>query len=242
MSLLAVERIKLFSVRSTWWCMLLTIALPIGLAALVAGYADRLDVRSTQAGYQFGMMVVLVLATLSITTEYRFSTIRATFLAVPNRIAALAAKTGLIAALAFVLGEAVSFGSWAIAKAMRPEAALPLGDAETMRMVAGVGVVFAISAVLAVAVGALLRQTAGAVALLLVWSLLLEQLTMLIPNIGSDINNWMPFVAADFFLTGGGPFSNPNVPYGPWGALAYFAAITLGVWLVAAFVLRKRDA
>lgn len=241
MSLLAVERIKLFSVRSTWWCMLLAIALPVALSALVATNADRIDVQSTQVGYQFGMMVVLVLAALSITTEYRFSTIRATFLAVPNRVAALAAKTGLVAVLALVLGEVVAFGSWAMAKALRPEVALALDNSDTQRLVAGVGLVFAISAVLAVAIGALLRQTAGAVALLLVWSLLLEQLIVLIPDIGSDIHDWMPFVAADFFLQGGGPLSG-DAPYGPWGALGYFAAITLGVWLVAAFVVRSRDA
>ena len=241
MSLLAVERIKLFSVRSTWWCMLLAIALPVALSALVATNADRIDVLSTQAGYQFGLMVVLVLAALSITTEYRFSTIRATFLAVPNRIVALTAKTALIAALAFVLGEVVAFGSWATAKVLRPEIALALEDSSTVRLVAGIGVVFAISAVLAVAVGALVRQTAGAVALLLVWSLLVEQLVLLIPNIGADINNWMPFVAADHFLKGGGPLPT-DMPYGPWGGLAYFAAVTLGVWLVAAFVVRSRDA
>ncbi|MFC7342617.1 hypothetical protein [Saccharopolyspora griseoalba] len=241
MSLLAVERIKLFSVRSTWWCMLLAIALPVGLSALVATNADRVDVSSTQAGYQFGLMVMLVLAALSITTEYRFSTIRATFLAVPNRVVALAAKTALVAGLGFLLGEVVAFGSWAVAKVLRPEVALALDDSESVRLVAGVGAVFAISAVLAVAVGALVRQTAGAVALLLVWSLLVEQLVLLIPNIGTDINNWMPFVAADQFLRGGGPMPT-DLPYGPWGGLAYFAAITLGVWLVAALVVRNRDA
>ena len=34
MSLIQVERIKLFSTRSPWWCMIVAAVLSIGLAAL----------------------------------------------------------------------------------------------------------------------------------------------------------------------------------------------------------------
>ncbi|MER7013050.1 hypothetical protein ABT324_16645 [Saccharopolyspora sp. NPDC000359] len=238
MTLLAVERIKLFSTRSAWWCSALALALSIGFAGLFASQLDTMSVSMTQVGYQFGLMVVLVLAALSITTEYRFGTVRATFLAVPNRTAAMVAKTALVALVAFVLGEIAGFGSWGVSTVLASEADLALRTADDWRIVAGVGLVFALGAVLAVAVGALLRQTAGAVTLLLIWSLLVESLVGLIPEIGETIQQWMPFNHASNFLTDGAL----QMPLGPWGSLGYFAAVVLAVWVVSLVVVRRRDA
>lgn len=241
MTLLAVERMKLFSTRSPWWCMFLALALPIGFTALIAAYSDGIALSTTQFGYQFGLMVMLVLAALAITTEYRFGTIRATFQAVPNRTAVLLAKTGVVAVLALIIGEVVAFGSWGVAKLLHPSSDLAITTAEQWRQVAGVGPVFAFSAVLAVGVGMLLRQTAGAVTLLLLWSLLVESLIAMIPEIGPTAQQWMPFVMADHFLSGGGNMA-VEMPLGPWGALAYFAAVTVGVWVIGLVVTHRRDA
>ncbi|MBB5154398.1 hypothetical protein [Saccharopolyspora phatthalungensis] len=241
MTLLAVERIKLFSTRSPWWCTFLALALSIGFTTLFASQVDdRMSLRMTQVGYQFGLMVVLVLAALSITTEYRFGTIRATFQAVPNRTAALLAKTVVVAVVALLIGELAAFGSWGVAKVLAPGADLAFGTAGDWRQVAGVGLVFAIGAVLAVAVGALLRQTAGAVTLLLIWSLLVENLVGLIPEIGADVQKWMPFTAANHFLSG--TDGAGDMPFGPWGALGYFTAVAVGLWVIALIIVRRRDA
>ncbi|MER7077556.1 ABC-2 type transport system permease protein [Saccharopolyspora kobensis] len=242
MTLLAVERIKLFSTRSAWWCAALALALTIGFAGLFASQLDAISLGMTQAGYQFGLMVVLVLAALSITTEYRFGTIRATFLAVPNRTAALAAKTVLVALVALVIGELSAFGSWAVAKVLAPASDLALTTADDWRIVAGVGLVFALGAVLAVAVGALLRQTAGAVTLLLIWSLLVEGLVGLIPGIGETVQKWMPFNHASNFLSGTPADGAASMPLGPWGSLGYFAAVVLAIWVIALVVVQRRDA
>ena len=48
-------------------------------------------------GVGLGMSIFMVLAALSVTTEYRFGTIRNTFLATPRRPMVLAAKTVLLA-------------------------------------------------------------------------------------------------------------------------------------------------
>lgn len=241
MTLLAVERIKLFSTRSPWWCAIISLALTIGFAALFASQlGDEMPVAMTQVGHTFGLMVMLVLAALSITTEYRFSTIRATFQAVPNRTAALLSKTVVVAAVALVIGELAAFGSWAVSALIAPGADLSISTADAWRNVAGVGPVFALGAVLAVAVGALLRQTAGAVTVLLLWSLLVENLIGLIPRIGEDVRKWMPFVAVDHFLSGSS--DSIDMPYSPWFGLAYFALIAIGLWVVALIIIQRRDA
>ncbi|GAA2816064.1 hypothetical protein [Saccharopolyspora taberi] len=241
MTLLAVERIKLFSTRSPWWCAALALGLTIGFAGLFANYADFATVSMSQQGSQFGLMVVMVMAALAVTTEYRFGTIRATFQAVPNRTAALLAKTGVVAALALVIGEVAGFGSWAVTKLFSPAGDLALDSAEDLRLVAGVGLVYALGAVIAVAVGALVRQSAGAVTILILWPTLIEGLVSAIPSVGPEIRRWLPFNASNHFLSEGG-MGAMDMPFGPWGSLLYFAAVSIGLLVIGLAVTNRRDA
>jgi ABC-2 type transport system permease protein len=256
MTLLAVERIKLFTTRSPWWCALIALALTIGFTALVVGNSSDegapATVSSTQFAHSFGMAVIMVLAALAVTTEYRFGTIRTTFQAVPNRTAALLAKTTVVATLALVVGELSAFGSWAIGKLLKPNADLALNSSADWINVAGVGLLYALAAIIAVAVGIFIRHSAGAIALLLIYMLAVENLVQLIPTVGPKIFQWMPFNVADKFLTGdglsnagraagdGAPVSTATL--GQWWALAYFAAIAIALLIGAITVAKRRDA
>jgi ABC-2 type transport system permease protein len=172
MTLLAMERIKLVSTRSPWWCTASALALVIGMTVMLAATSDGpIQIGMTGFFLQFGVMVMLVMAAVSVTTEYRYSTIRTTFQAVPNRTAALLAKTAVVGFVSGLVGLAASFGAWGTAWLIRPESDLAITTADEWRAVAGAGLVFALAAVLAVAVGIMVRHTAGAVALLLVWAL-----------------------------------------------------------------------
>jgi ABC-2 type transport system permease protein len=253
MTLLAVERIKLFTTRSPLWCTLAALAVTIGFAALIAGVdtENPETIASTQFGYNFGLMVIMVMAVLAITTEYRFGTIRATFQAIPNRTAALLAKTGVVAVFAGLIGEAAAFGSVGIAKLVRSSADLGINTAYEWRAVAGVGLVYALTAVVAVAVGTLIRHSAGAVSLMLIYALLVESLVALIPKVGDDIQHWMPFYVADKFITGDPDPSSRLVTQGPppsaaelspWWSLAYFAGFALLMLVIALVTTNKRDA
>ncbi len=239
MALLAVERIKLFSTRSSWWCLVLALALTSGFAGMLAGFSEvTVTVPMTQSGTQLGLMVVMVMAALAITTEYRFGTIRASFQAIPNRFAVLLAKAVVVTALALALGLLVAFSSLAVSAVLSTDSQLALTNAEQWRQVAGVGPVFAVAAIMALAVGTLVRQTAGAVTILLVWSMLVESLVALIPEIGANIQQWLPFTALDRFL---GP-GMADAPLGPWGSLCYVLGVAVALWIVAAVVAHRRDA
>ena len=253
MALLTVERIKLFSTRSPWWCMVLAVVLTVGFTVLLvanAGDALPLTVSTTQLAHNFGLVVVMVMAALAITTEYRFGTIRATFQAVPNRTAVLVSKTVVVAALSGVVGEIVAFACWGVARLVKPDANLALQTADDWRNVAGVGLVYAGGAVLALGVGLLVRQTAAAVAAILVWSLLVESLVALIPTIGVKIQAWLPFINASHFLdgdqaaAGGGPPGAGAIDYamGPWVSLLYFAGIAVAVLVIGIVSANVRDA
>ena len=64
----------------------------------------------TQFGVGLGQMVIMVMAALAVTTEYRFGTIRTSFQAVPQRAALLLNKTIVVATLAAVVGLVASLG------------------------------------------------------------------------------------------------------------------------------------
>ncbi|HVX46294.1 MAG TPA: hypothetical protein VHC49_20550 [Mycobacteriales bacterium] len=251
MTLMTVERIKLFSTRSPWWCIGLTAALCIGMASLVAAtsHTYQMNVVVTQSFYSFGMTIIMVMAILAVTTEYRFSTIRSTFLAVPGRTRVLLAKAGLVSAISAVVGEVCAFGAWGISKAILPSAPLGLSTSADWRTVAGVGLIYGLAALMAIGVGLLVRQSAGAITLVLVYSLLVENLFPAIPRIGEPVHRLMPFVNADHFLRGGQVLPDDNGPplakgmhYGPVGGLLYFAAWAIVLLAVGLYVANKRDA
>jgi len=252
-ALLAAERIKLVSTRSPWWCGALAIVLVIGMTAVIAATAGSeagpMPFALTRVFVQFGMVIVMVLAAVAVTTEYRFSTIRTTFQAVPHRTAAMLAKTMVVGLVAALIGLVASFGAWGIAWLIRPNDGLGLATAVEWRSVAGAALVYLLAAVLAISVGILVRQTAGAVSLLLVWALLAENLVALIPNVGDDIQRWLPFINANHFLTDGLPGSEQagppavasGMPFGPWGSLVYVAVVA-AVLLTVSLVVNRRDA
>lgn len=252
MTLLAVERIKLFSTRSPWWCIALVVAFGVGFAALAAAFTNEqfpLSPQSAQGGATFGQYVIMVMAAIAVTTEYRFGTIRATFAAVPSRTAVLLSKTAVLALLAGTVGLISAFASWGVATLIAPGVDLGIDTAQEWRGVAGVALVFAASAVLAVAVGILVRQTAAAVALLLVWALVVENVLTFLPRIGDDIAPWLPFANGNNFLTAGDDVASGaafgftvDYPFGPWGSLGYFLAVALGLLVISFVVAQRRDA
>jgi ABC-2 type transport system permease protein len=252
-TLLAVERIKLFSTRSPWWCTAIALAVTVGFGALFVTSSPAgtpVTVAGTQLGYSFGLVVVMVMAALAVTTEYRFGTIRATFQAIPNRTAVLLAKAALVAVLAGGIGELTAFGSWGAGVLLRPAANLAIDTPFEWRTVAGTGLVYAIAGVMAVAVGILIRQSAGAIAGVVIYTELVENLIQLVPNLGPKIHKWLPFNVGQQFLTG-----NPDVvvrqtdgpgpsdaTLSPLWALAYFTAFAAVLLIAALVVANKRDA
>ena len=122
-----------------------------------------------------------------------------------------------------------------------PGADLALHGATEWRQVGGVGLVYLVAAVFAVAVGILIRHTAGAVALVLTWALMVEQLLALIPGFESVVT-WLPFQAAKQFLLAGQTPDGLGLTEQPWLAMGYFAAVSAGLLAVAIAVAKRRDA
>jgi ABC-2 type transport system permease protein len=144
-----------------------------------------------------------------------------------------------------VVGEVAAFASWALARAIHPSTTLALSGEAAWRGIAGMGLVYLVTAVIAVAVGILIRQTAGAVAILLIYTLLVENLVVLIPKIGGKIQEWMPFTVANHFLSAGSVSARSagqHAPLGAWASLGYFAGIGAVLLIIAIVTANRRDA
>lgn len=250
MSVLNAERIKLTTTKSPMWCSLIAVVVSVGFAAIIgATYKaaessgdnsfGEFSVSLTQAGAaQFGSMLVMIMAALAVTTEYRFGVIRTTFQAIPNRTQVIGGKALLLAVIAAVLGAVISLASFLVAQAISG-VSLSMGDADNARVLFGIPIYYALLAVLAVGVGTLIRQSAGAISLLLMWPLVIENLGTIIPKVGKYIIEFGPFNNVTYFLGGG---NVDSFRWGPWGGLLYFAAFVAIVFGASLFVVNKRDA
>lgn len=254
MTLLAVERIKLFSTRSPWWCMAMILVLGLTASALFAAFADTVTPASSQLGTGLGGWIVMVMAALAVTTEYRFGTIKAAFIATPNRLAVLLSKTAFVTGVAALLGLAVATLSWLVAVALAgAKGDLSLDSGVDWRGTVGYALVYAGYAIIAIGVGMLVRQSAAAISILLVWALVVEQIVGSIFFFAMDVNvwGWLPFQNATNFTTAGDAAATgeaqgaPVIEYafgGPWGSLAYFLGVAVVVWLIGLVATLRRDA
>ncbi|KZF08353.1 MULTISPECIES: ABC transporter permease [unclassified Rhodococcus (in: high G+C Gram-positive bacteria)] len=256
MGVLAAERIKFTSTKSPWWCSAIIVVLGLGFAAIL-GWAAQLatdtdapegippttaaDVVGLGVG-TFGSMVLMILAALTVTSEYRFGLIRTTFQAVTNRGSVLAAKALLVGVYGAILSFVLAVIGLYLAKALAGEQAGALLGFDidgTWRILYGTAILAFVQVVLAIGVGALMRQSAGAIAILLLWPLLIENLVGVIPTVGEKIQPFLPFLNANHFLGSGG---GVDFHWGPIGGLIYFVAFTAVIFGAAVFVVNRRDA
>ncbi|MFI7574000.1 ABC transporter permease [Micromonospora sp. NPDC049497] len=251
---LHAEWIKLWSLRSTYWTILATLAamvligVMLGVASLTDGGAAGPDGRmAIGLGYSFAQVVVAVLGVLTITGEYSTGMIRSTLAAVPTRLPVLAAKAVLVATVGFALGVVgVAVSYLASYPLLGPDNVASLADAEVRRIFWGSGLYLAGVGLLSLAIGAIIRHSAGAITLVLGVLLLLStlwQLLMMTSDWFTRSYAYLPSVAGERIAAPEATDSVAGVPQAlaPWQGFAVFA-LYIGVALtVAAVLLRKRD-
>ena len=123
------------------------------------------------AGTFFGLIPLIVVAAMFITAEYRRGLIRVSLTAAPRRGRLLAAKAVVIGAVGFVAGLVAATLALAVGTPLLRRAgglAWPVSLLTEARMVAGTGALLAVAAVLALAIGTIVRRSAPAVAIVIV--------------------------------------------------------------------------
>jgi ABC-2 type transport system permease protein len=252
MSALAVldaERIKLSTTRSPLWTAVAVAVLSLGLAGVQAstayGPASMPPEEAAIGVAVFGVPVLMILSALTVTSEYRRGMIRTTFMATPDRTLVLVAKAFVAAVFSGVYTAVMVVGSIVVARVVaRPLAGsqLSLTRPDNWRTVGAIALYAMLAAVLGVAVGALLRHSAGAVAVLLLWPMVAEPVLANQPSIGTEVGPYLPFGNAFLFIRVVWLYPVYDMPWGELGSLVYFAVVAAAVFLVAIVVLNRRDA
>jgi ABC-2 type transport system permease protein len=248
---LASEWVKLRSLRSTAWTLLSAVVLMIGIGWL-AGWGSNdswsdlspqeqatfspLDV--TLAGFYLAQLAVSVLGVLLVTGEYATGMVRATFAAVPRRLPVLWAKTVLFAAVTFGSMLVAATVSFAGGQRLLDEHSIGFGGDGVLRGIVGVTGYLTAVAVLAVALGFVIRSTAGGVATMCGLLLVAPTLGLLLPR------SWQENLLPDLPSNAGAAVFNAAPSADSLSATG--GALALGVWLLlalaaAAFTLTRRD-
>ncbi|WP_067546944.1 ABC transporter permease [Nocardia crassostreae] len=252
MGVLAAERIKLTSTRSPWWCSAVVVVLGLGFAALIAAVSSStkdnpevppLNVASAVAGVSgFGVLVLMIMATLSVTSEYRFGIIRTTFLATPQRSNVIVVKTALLAVYATVLTAVLAVAALFLTRGIYGTVpGLELATSEEQRALWGVPIYALLGILFAIGVGVLVRQSAAAISIIVLWPLVIEPLLSAFGSFGRNVGPWLPFQNGQRFFSMQ-ESSSANWHWGPWGSLIYFAVFCAIVFGAALFVVNERDA
>jgi ABC-type transport system involved in multi-copper enzyme maturation permease subunit len=117
-------------------------------------------------GVMLGTICVITLGVLTIASEYGTGMIRTTLTACPSRGRILAAKSVVFFLLAFVIVTAAAALVAVVQTAAVPDAPAPTGG-EWLRATVGIGLYVAMLGLLSLAVGALIRHSAGSITIMI---------------------------------------------------------------------------
>ena len=170
---IASEWTKIRSVRSTMWTLgvMTALLLVIGVLTAVAVSASDSDMNGTPVlslgffGVLLSTICVITLGVMTIASEYGTGMIRTTLTACPSRGRVLGAKALVFFLLTFVL-TTVMTSLVALVQSSMLDADSPTGG-EWLRATVGVSLYVATLGLLALAVGALIRHSAGAITIMI---------------------------------------------------------------------------
>ena len=214
-------------------------------------------IEQTLLGAFGGLIAVIVVAAMFMTAEYRRGLLRITLTASPRRGQVLAAKAVVIGSVTFIAGLAGSAAAVLLGERLlrsNGNYILPVSTLTEIRVIAGTAAVLAVAAVLALALGALLRSSAAAITAAIT--------AIVLPYLFANTLAVLPAGAADWVLrvtpaagfaiqqtlvqypqvTASYTPANGYYPLAPWAGFAVlcgYAVLALGL---AVILIRRRDA
>lgn len=189
-------------------------------------------------------MLVSVIGVLSVSSEFGFGTIRPTVVATPHRASVFLSKATLLAAVAAVVSLAVGLVAYSVSGAIVAARGGEFAWFESeygsaIAVFAGLPAFFALLVLFGFGLGLLIRISPAAVALAILWPLLIEGVIavviMLVTN-SDDPSAWLPYQSASVLVE---PDAD-SYPRGRLGAL-YFTALVALLVGGAIFSNTRRD-
>ncbi|HUD35349.1 MAG TPA: ABC transporter permease subunit [Streptosporangiaceae bacterium] len=213
-------------------------------------------VERTLFGAVAGLITLIVVAVMFMTAEYRRGLLRVSLAASPRRGRLLAAKALVIGSVSFAAALAgglasVPLGEWLLRS--NGNFILPASGLTQARVIVGTAAILAIAALFALALGAIMRSTAGAITTAIVTTVLpyLLATTMVLPAGAGD---WLlALTPAAGFAIQQSQTAYPQViasytpgngyyPLAPWAGFAVLCGYAIAAFALALVLLRRRDA
>jgi ABC-2 type transport system permease protein len=248
------EWTKLHSLRSTRWSLLIATVLAIGLPALFAAVtsshwgsmspherADRHPLDIALAGVNVAQLAIAVLGVLVITGEYSTGMIRASFTAVPRRLPVLWGKIGVFAAVTFALMLPAVVIAFFVSQAILSKhdiLQISFSHPGVARSVVGGAGYLVLLGIFALAIGAIVRNTAAGIAAFAALFFVIPPLMNILPaRWNNAISPFLPDAAGRdmFSLTTGAHDLHP------WPGFLLFTGYTVLAVTIAALLLVRRD-
>ncbi|MFF5083726.1 ABC transporter permease [Actinoplanes sp. NPDC000266] len=245
------ELAKFESLRSSWITLGLALLFLVGLGVIAAfQFRSGIDAPGSEGttgysmalfGVTFALIAIGVLGVLTSSAEYTTGMIRSTLAAVPRRLPVLWAKALVYGVIAFLVGVVGAFAAFLATSAVLSgtSGAVSLSDDGVLRGLLGAGVYLGLVGVIGVALGALLRSTAGGISTLVGTFLLVPGLMSLLPDSWSDaITPYLPSNAGASIYALTQTDGSLSAGAGLLVMLAWTAAALAG----AAYRLKRSDA
>jgi ABC-2 type transport system permease protein len=245
----ASEWLKFRTLRSTVLVLLAAMLAMVVFGAII-GHNTRhvagLDPEDVVAsgplqGYYLGQLLIGSLGVLVVSGEYSSGMIRATLAAVPRRVPVLLAKVVVFTVVVGIAMVLASIAGFLVAQAFlsgyRPT--YSLSDPDVLRVVVGTGVYLTLVGLLGGALGWIVRSTPGSLVALFAVILVIPVLLTLFKGA------WVEHASGVLPTGAGQSFSTSLRMPGaldPWPGLALMVAWVVVAYVVAAVLLRRRDA
>jgi len=207
---------------------------------------DNDIVRDSLAGVLIGMIAIVVLGVVFMTSEYAKGLIRTTFTVSPRRGRVLAAKAVVLGLAVFTVGLFTALAALVLTRPIQRRngfeaPAYPdpsLADPRVLRAVIGTALFLAVLALFALGVGTVLRRAAGAITLVIALVVVPSIIGAFLPmNTELWLNRTTPLAGLAMQQTRD-RFDNAIGPWAGLGVLCAWAAVALGL---AYWQLRRTD-
>lgn len=245
----AAEWTKARTVPSTWFALGAVIVIMVVIGPVISASVQASEITGpapfeplvqVMSGIFMSQVALGVLGALLITTEYSSRSIISTLAAVPQRGVALTAKALVLVALTTPAVLLAATASTAISLPILRDKGLTLEltDLDVTLAVLGTTVYLVLTALIGLAVGTVLRSTAGAVVVLTAVLFLLPVLFQLLPDdLGESVGPWLPTQAGTAVLQ----LQDSPRYLDPGAGLALAATYTAAALAAAAVILRRKD-
>jgi ABC-2 type transport system permease protein len=195
-------------------------------------------------GIILGQLVMVVFGALAVTSEYSTGMIRTSLAVQPRRLNVFFAKLVVVAIVAFVAGEIISFASFLIGAHFwaAKGVTLGLGTHGALQAVIGGGLYLDGAALLAFGIGAAIRHTAGSITTGVFLLFVVTIIVNFMPDSWqADIDKWLPANAgSQVWATQ--HTADVGTAFGAWAGFAVYLGYAVIALIAGLWVFKRRDA